>query len=202
MKVAVFLTKTLVFASLSTLGVSASSALKPPNPYIDVGACPFECCIYRKWRAERTVVLFDHPDGKKVSQLTKGEWVQALNGETHSLPLRIVASRDVPEAGIHPGDVFYVLHYEGEFYWLIWFRGKTYDAEAGDVRQPKTTWWARVKRTDGSVDWVMAGDGAFSNQDQCGSGPSAIVFPLKILRSTPNMSSSRAIEFAGSLGGF
>ena len=173
----VFPARILVFVTLLTHGVSVFSAVKPPSPYIDVGACPFECCVYRKWLAERTVVVFDQPNGKKVSQLAKGEWVQALDGATYSIPLRIIASRDVPEASIHPGDVFYVLHYEGESYWLIWFNGKTYDAEAGDTRQPKTTWWVRVKRTDGSVGWVKAGGGAFSNQDQCGSGSSANVSP-------------------------
>ena len=24
----------------------------PPMPYIDQGACPFECCTYRDWVAE------------------------------------------------------------------------------------------------------------------------------------------------------
>jgi hypothetical protein len=157
-----------IWATVVMFAFMTGSKARPPSPYIDVGACPFECCTYRDWRAERPVVLFDRPDGRRIAELGKEEWIRALTGETHSIPLRVVASREVPEAGIHPGDVFYVLHYEGEFYWLIWYEGKTFNAEAGDSRVPKTKWWAKVRRKDGSLGWVKAGGGAFSNQDQCG----------------------------------
>jgi hypothetical protein len=59
-------------------------------------------------------------------------------------------------------------HYEGELYWKIWYEGKTFDAESGDPRLPKTIWCARVKRKNGSIGWVIASGRAFSNQDQCG----------------------------------
>jgi hypothetical protein len=157
-----------VLSFIAALALGSPSSAVPPSPYIDVGACPFECCVYRDWRAEGKVALFDHPDGRKMGELDQGEWVTALTGETHSMPLRIVASREVAEAGIHPGDIFYVLHYEGESYWKIWFKGKIFDAESGDPRFPKTTWWARVKRKGGSLGWVKADGGTFSNQDQCG----------------------------------
>jgi hypothetical protein len=157
-----------VLATIVALALVPASKVQPPSPYIDIGACPFECCTYRNWHAERKVVLFNRPNGRRIGELDKGEWVEALTGETHSIPLRVVASRDVAEAGIHPGDVFYVLRYEGEFYWKIWYRGKTFDAEAGDSRFPKTTWWAQVRHKGGSVGWVKAAGGAFSNQDQCG----------------------------------
>jgi hypothetical protein len=150
------------------LALEANSNVIPPSPYVDVGACPFECCLYRDWRTEQAVALFDRPDGKEIAKLDKGEWVKALDGETHSIPLRVVATRGISEAGIHPGETFYVLHYEGESYWKIWYKGKTFDAESGDPRLPKTTWWARVKRKNGSIGWVMASGGRFSNQDGCG----------------------------------
>lgn len=158
--------KALGFMLLIAIG--SSSNVVPPSPYIDVGACPFECCTYRDWRTEREVALYDRPEGKKIATLGKAEWVKALNGETHSIPLRVVATREIAEAGVRPGDTFYVLRYEGEFYWKIWYKGRTFDAESGDSRSPKTTWWARVRRKDGSVGWVIASGGAFSNQDQCG----------------------------------
>jgi hypothetical protein len=157
-----------VFGFMLLLALGSSSNVVPPSPYIDVGVCPFECCIYRDWRAERELTLFDNPDGKKIAKLAKGEWVKALGGETHSIPLKVVATREIPEAGLHPGDTFYVLHYEGEGYWKIWYKGKTFDAESGDSRFPKTTWWARVQRKNGSIGWAVAGGEAFSNQDQCG----------------------------------
>ena len=39
---------------------------KPPNVYIDKGACPFECCTYREWVAHTDVTLLESPNGKKV----------------------------------------------------------------------------------------------------------------------------------------
>jgi hypothetical protein len=70
-----------------SLAIGSSSNVVPPSPYIDAGACPFECCVYRDWRTEREVTLFDRPDGKKIATLNKGEWVKALDGETRSIPL-------------------------------------------------------------------------------------------------------------------
>jgi len=159
-------------AAIVLLAFVSTSAKLPPSPYIDRGVCPFECCVYRDWQAQRSVPVFDRPNGTRIGKLDNGEWVRALTGETHSTPLKIVATRDVPEAGIHPGDVFYVLHYEGEFYWRIWFKGKLFDAEADDSRAPKTEWWTQVKRKNGSIGWIRADGGAFSNQDQCGGDAS------------------------------
>jgi hypothetical protein len=31
----------------------------PPQLYVSKGACPFECCTYRRWIANRTVALMD-----------------------------------------------------------------------------------------------------------------------------------------------
>jgi hypothetical protein len=95
-----------VLSFIAALALGSPSSAVPPSPYIDVGACPFECCVYRDWRAEGKVALFDHPDGRKMGELDQGEWVTALTGETHSMPLRIVASREVAEAGIHPATFF------------------------------------------------------------------------------------------------
>jgi hypothetical protein len=85
----------IIVAAVVFLAFVSTSGARPASPYVDVGACPFECCIYRKWHAERTVTLFDRPDGIKIAVLDKGEWIQALSGETHSIPLKIVAHREV-----------------------------------------------------------------------------------------------------------
>lgn len=39
-------------------GEQGSSA---PDPYISKGACPFECCSYREWIANRDVTVMDKP---------------------------------------------------------------------------------------------------------------------------------------------
>ncbi len=73
---------------------------KPPSIHIDKGACPFECCTYREWVARTEVTLLDGPNRKRVvGRIKKGESVLALTGEVHSIPLRVVADRDYPDAG-------------------------------------------------------------------------------------------------------
>ena len=87
---------------------------KPPSIHIDKGACPFECCTYREWVARTDVTLLDTPSGKRVvGQIKKGESVLALTGEVHSVPQRVVADRDYPDAGVKAGDTIYLLHYVG-----------------------------------------------------------------------------------------
>lgn len=55
---------------------------KPPLPHYDWGACPFECCTYREWKANQTVVAYsDYKAGASVAfTIQKGEWVTAETG--------------------------------------------------------------------------------------------------------------------------
>ena len=153
----------LVFA------IVATAADGPPNPYIDLGACPFECCLYREWRATKPLMLMDQPHGTRVvGRLRAGERVNAITGQTQSVPLAMQSPIDVPEAGIRAGDQIFLLHYEGEGFWAVWFRGKVADAELGQVKRvPKSEWWAKVRTTRGVVGWVRA-ENNFQNQDGCG----------------------------------
>ncbi len=54
----------------------------PPLPYLDWGACPFECCTYREWRTVKAVtVLQERRRKSSVSFLLKpGDRVVALTG--------------------------------------------------------------------------------------------------------------------------
>jgi hypothetical protein len=93
------------------IAAQATGEQKPPNVYIDKGACPFECCTYREWIARTNVTLLDDPNGKRVvGRVRKGQKVLALTGEVHSVPLRVVAHHDYPDAGVKAGDRVYVLH--------------------------------------------------------------------------------------------
>lgn len=152
----------------------------PPQPFIDPGACPFECCIYREWFAERAIILWDRPNGRRVvARLRKDEPVEALTGEVHSTPLRVVANRDLPDEGIKAGDIFYVLHYTGEDSWKIWHHGRVLEVDEGattGVPQPASTWWGEVKSTwwvkvrtqGGLIGWAISKGRNFRNQDECG----------------------------------
>src|SRR6266849_1074607 len=137
----------LLLAGLLVVSVGTGQSTgeqKPPSIHIDKGACPFECCTYREWVARTDVTLLDTPSGKRVvGQIKKGESVLALTGEVHSVPQRVVADRDYPDAGVKAGDTIYLLHYVGEGFWKVWHAGKL--VEIGDFPdesvKPKATSW-------------------------------------------------------------
>jgi hypothetical protein len=167
----------------------------PPGVFIDSGACPFECCTYREWFADRDITLWDRPNSKQVvAHLRKDDPVDGLTGEVHSTPLRVRATSDLPVTASDPatassgeapdtikaGDVFYVLRYAGEGTWKIWHHGQVADLEVADEtpaiakpspdswpRRLKSTWWVQVRTRQGVVGWTVS-KGNFRNQDQCG----------------------------------
>jgi hypothetical protein len=160
----------LAFLALGSNTARSGEELKPPNIFVDKGACPFECCTYREWVARTDLTLLDTPDGKKVvGQIKKGEKVLAMTGEIHSVPLQIVSPRDYPDARVKAGDTIYLLHYVGEGFWKVWHDGKL--VEIDDLPQkglkPKITWWVELKTTAGIVGWAIERHN-FENQDACG----------------------------------
>ena len=153
----------------SVIAAQTPGEKKPPDVYIDKGACPFECCTYREWVARTDVTLLDSPNGKKVvGQIKKGERVLALTGEVHSVPLRVTAKDDYPDAGVKAGDTIYILHYEGEGYCKVWHDGNVVDVEDFDeAGKQKITWWVKCKTHSGAIGWTVE-RGNFGNKDACG----------------------------------
>lgn len=163
--------QTLVIAVL--LGFAITSANRPPSPYIDKGACPFEGCIYREWIAAKETRLFDHPNGKRiVGVLHKGQHVVGLTGEVHCVPVLVHATEDVPDPQnprhivLRRGEPFYLLHRLGEGYWLGGYQGKlvSVDSFSDPGRFPKAVWWVKVKTRSGLVGWAIS-DRNFDGQD-------------------------------------
>jgi hypothetical protein len=146
---------------LSAYADNASGKDVPPKRYEDIGACPFECCSYRDWTVRESVQLLDRPNGQHVvGSLRKGEVVHGMTGEIISEPISVKANRDVPETHIKVGDTFYVLHYDGEGYWKVWFHGATELIRQSviNVPHPKAEWWVKVKSASGVVGWTVSGD--------------------------------------------
>jgi hypothetical protein len=142
----------------------------PPHILVDDGACPFECCKYQQWTVEKVTTLLDRPKGRRVvNTLSRGDVVTGLTGETISTPIAVQADRDIPDTPIKKGDTFYVLHYNGEGYWKVWFRGKlTYTPDYGrsNFPRPKVEWWVKIKDSHGNVGWSLS-HGNFAHQDAC-----------------------------------
>jgi hypothetical protein len=158
--------------------MALASPVTPPSLYVSKGACPFEGCAYREWLARRSLPVYERAGGARIiARLQKGERVQALNGEVHCRPVRVIAGRDDPAAGsyeptsprIRKGQMFYLLHYEGEGHWRVWFSGQITTVEMAPREMPRarSTWWARVKTASGTIGWVIA-TGNFDGQDILG----------------------------------
>ena len=177
-------------------GATAYSARKlPPRHYEDYGSCPFECCTYRQWTVNSDTVFYKErsTNSPAVFRARKGERVVGLTGVVITLkPGKAVVTKSMVLGGsgrqvrVEAGDLLYLLHYEGEAFYKIWFRGKIYEDEMpfapgmvylspGDERrqyvrqlsEPQTIWWVKVKNRRGQIGWSKQDD-HFDDMDACG----------------------------------
>jgi hypothetical protein len=174
-------------AVANTPRAPSSSTAVLPVPFESVGACPFECCVYRTWTVRRATdvratrerdapVAFTPPAGEKVEALTGVVVV--------SRPGRARASREVAIEGLgtlRPGDEVSVLHPLGEGYWLVWRDGKKgsaqvgpksarpgpWDPELNPIEAPAFRWWVQVRDAKGRTGWTDEPD-HFADKDRCG----------------------------------
>ena len=168
---------------------SFSSEIAAPQFFIDKGACPFECCAYRKWKTEENTTAYARPDRSAaiIGTFKAGATVQGLTGEVHVQPARFTVKK--LHAGYRPGDVLWVYTYLGEGFFKVWYQGKMFEEELGFSpyggspgkrceqlprfcwgeleKELSFTWWVKVRSGDGWVGWSDRPDN-FSNKDECG----------------------------------
>jgi len=166
----------------------------PPIPYEDVGACPFEGCVYREWAANAPVEI--HTDRTLTApvafSLAAGERVTAIGGVVVTTrPGRVAfdAPHDVDAAGgqvhIEPGQTLYLLTSEGEGFMKAWFNGRLYQGVdtstffnggcaggprpcTGRIVEPwMFEWWVQIRNAAGTVGWTNEPD-KFDNKDALG----------------------------------
>lgn len=59
------------------------------------------------WTAGVEIALVDQPNSKRVvARIHEGEKAQAVTGEGHSIPLRVLAKHDHPDAGVKAATSF------------------------------------------------------------------------------------------------
>lgn len=182
--------KVAVAVALCAIGGCVSAARppravrhnEPPMPYIDVGACPFEGCVYRAWTANDTVVLrTDRRESAPIAYtVKKGEQVIALTGVVEiSRPGRVQFLKTVNlesasgQLHIERGQTLFLLTYQGEGSTTAWFQGRLYEAVDGAmaifndlcdrrhgdcdstiIERPKSVWWVRVRNGRGQSGWT------------------------------------------------
>ena len=178
---------TLLLAVALLAGASSPDA-SPPSTYIDRGACPFECCVYREWRTLVDTVLRARPDPQAtvVGRARAGAVVQGITGEVHARPVAFVVRS--PHGRYRPGDTLWVYSYVGEGRFKVWHEGAMLEEDLGfspyggspgarcDKRTPcwgelegelRFRWWVKVQGADGQEGWTDRPE-HFGNKDACG----------------------------------
>lgn len=167
----------------------AATAQKPLKlPFLDWGACPFECCTYRDWVASENMTAYSSRDENStaVFKIKQNETVKAITGVVvtrqaglvdilKTVKLGYAGYQDDTLLTLHKGERIAVLHYAGEGQEVFWYKGKTYTDEIGLQRtdtfkklsSAKFEWWAKVRNRAGKIGWTKRTD-AFKNQDSCG----------------------------------
>ena len=173
-----------VFGHFIAIDPAAAPSFEPLNapggpklPYEDWGACPFECCVYREWRAEKkTVVRADRYDtAPALYTVRAGEWATALTGVViTTLPGRaeVRMATKVGDRLAVPGDVVELFTYQGEGFYMAWFKGQLVDGvNAYDdivlMAQPSSVWWVKMQNKKGEIGWTDQPEN-FGHKDACG----------------------------------
>jgi hypothetical protein len=192
--VASFATVAPVDLDSEALASHGGQPAKPPVPYEDVGACPFEGCAYRAWIANAPVsVRTDRKASAAVLYtVSKGETVTALTGVVVILkPGRVEFPKTVTlrtlsgSLSVAPGQSLYLLTYKGEGFFKAWFQGRMYEELDGSifyngacdleperctgriVERTESIWWVQVRNSRGQTGWT-SDPGKFDGKDQLG----------------------------------
>src|SRR5262245_35493993 len=181
--------KMLCHSALLFLGMTLQDM--PPMPYNDVGACPFECCHYGSWTAQKPAIARQTNQSKSAVafQIKTGEQVTALTGIVITRKPGTVRMQktyrfrtNVPGEmlTLPAGTLLYTLHHGGEGLGLFWFKGKAHwgelyaesvhkgtDGYPWDVLSiPLTEWWVKVRTQSGAFGWILAPHD-FQGMDSC-----------------------------------
>ena len=143
---------------------------RPPELFVDRGACPFECCTYRKWTAKSTVVLQAQPSrsAPTVGVIGRGDEVRALTGLVYTRRGLFKATRE--EQGFVAGATVSVYTPLGEDYYRAWRNGDMVEIQIAVSpeepriddwgrwqRLPHVEWWSRIRARTGVEGWTREG---------------------------------------------
>lgn len=161
---------------LSTAALSKNSD-KPPIPFEDHGACPFECCVYREWFARGDIKIFkDRKEDSPVAfEVKEGDGVTALTGVVITIKpgtAKVKKPILVKDIRANSGETVYLLTYRGEGVYTVWYQGRS--VENLDIMEnieiqnkPESVWWVKIKNKKGQTGWTNRPND-FRNKDRCG----------------------------------
>lgn len=177
---------------------AAQAQTRPPLPFEDVGACPFECCTYREWIANKTTAIRRTRNNNSPVAFTVAprERVQGVTGvviTTRAGEIRI--RRPITIQAYSPrgnntsrpiqartGDIVYLLTSHGEGEYKAWFKREIIIINAIDVmeqNQPGSAGSGSRLPSTTSTWWVQIKNRRgqtgwteqarnFDNKDSCG----------------------------------
>lgn len=180
----------IVLLVAEVAAVAETNRDAPPVPYYDWGACPFECCTYREWITDASVLLRPAVGATQavVETLARGEHVQAVTGvvvtrRTGRVKMLRAATLDPANpVTVRAGDILHTLHPRGEGVDVFWFKGRLHEhelyASAADPAHPpnrewqvlsipRTEWWVQIKSARGRMGWSNEPQ-KFLGKDACG----------------------------------
>jgi hypothetical protein len=172
---------------------SAQPAHGPREPYVDRGACPFECCQYGPWVAHVAVPVYAEEGEARRPQfrVQPGDSIRAERGDVILRRVgRVVVRQPIPRwartdsllARVRVGDTVFVLSPIGEGWYRLWYRGRigespgfwdTDNLEGGQpafgrlVVAPQVEWWAHIRTRSGRSGWIIPPTLGISGLDSC-----------------------------------
>lgn len=170
--------------------VPKRSVAGPELPYLIDGACPFECCTYGSWTAERALTAYSTPGDTTGVAFTieAGTSFEADSGYVAvtqaglaivDQPMQVWRGAEDSRA-VAPGDTLYLLDYVGEGIYNAWLADSLYQIEPAvssvpdyrTLREPEQTWWVHTVLPDGRAGWLWMDqnrNGAVGGYDACGA---------------------------------
>lgn len=184
-----------IVVALGDVSAAENARERPPLPYLDWDACPFECCTYRDWIANAPLKVYETRSvkGKVVFEVKQGESVRGVTGVviTHHygvskvlkpITLGYPLKGDKPVLSLQPGELLYTLHYLGEGVDLFWYKGNLYsdqisardpdtdppppDLNVQVISVPQNNWWVKIQNRNGKTGWSRETE-KFDKMDAC-----------------------------------
>ena len=160
--------------------------------YVHRSICPFESCKYGRQSYDEERSLYERPQGgRQVGVVRVGETVEELTGDVYSRPIAADVIYPTPMGWIPElhmpleaarGERLSLLHYNGEGYYLGWFRGQLVSLDitsmivsgsqpmtfkscetpskhcwwriAPEQRRVQAEWWIKTRLPDGTEGWA------------------------------------------------
>jgi hypothetical protein len=139
---------------------------RPQVPFIQLGICPSEGCQFGTKGMARSSLKAYKKEGDTTAiafTIKAGEKFTAIGGNVHVVQLgKLVLEKSFDN--YVKGDTVYILSYEGEGAYDLWYKGKVLSAnynnldrvwENGKVLNwPICVWWVWVENKSGKQGWL------------------------------------------------